>query len=54
MKTTFSYNNKVYKQIDGVSMGSSLGPVLANKIMTELKKIVVSDWINFWFDQVLY
>ena len=41
MKTTFSYNNKVYKQIGGVSMGSSLGPVLANKIMTELEKIVV-------------
>ena len=37
MKTAFSYNNKVYKQIDGVSMGSSLGPVL---------KIVVSDLIN--------
>ena len=35
MKTAFSYNNKLYKQIDGVSMGSSLGPVLANIIMTE-------------------
>ena len=46
MKTAFSYNNKLYKQIDGVSMGSSLGPVLANIIMTELEKIVVSDLIN--------
>ena len=46
MKTAFSCNNKLYKQIDGVSMGSSLGPVLANIIMTELEKIVVSDLIN--------
>ena len=31
-KTAFSFNNKIYEQIDGVSMGSSLGPVLANII----------------------
>ena len=46
MKTAFSYNNKVYKQIDSVSIGSSSGPVSANIIMTELEKIVVSDLIN--------
>ena len=46
IKTAFSCNNKLFKQIDGVSMGSSLGPVLANIIMTELEKIVVSDLIN--------
>ena len=46
MKTAFSYTNKIYKQIDGVSMGSSLGPVLINIIMTELEKIVVSDSTN--------
>ena len=33
-KTAFSFDNKIYEQIDGVSMGSSLGPVLANIIMT--------------------
>ena len=26
----FSFNNKIYKQIDGVAMGSLLGPALAN------------------------
>ena len=26
----FSFNNKMYKQIDGVAMGSPLGPALAN------------------------
>ena len=37
-KTTFSFNDKLYEQIDGVCVGSSLGPVLANVIMTELEK----------------
>ena len=46
MKTAFSCNNKLFKQIYGISMGSSLGSVLANIIMTELEKIVVSDLIN--------
>ena len=29
-KTAFSFNGKMYYQVDGVSMGESLGPVLAN------------------------
>ena len=33
-KTAFSFNNIIYEQIDGVSMGSSLGPTLANIIIT--------------------
>ena len=44
-KTAFSFNNKIYKQIDGVLMGSPLGPVLANIIMTELEKIIVKDLV---------
>ena len=35
-KTTFSFNNKRNNQMDGVCMGSSLGPVLANIIMTSV------------------
>ena len=34
-KTAFSSN--IYDQINGVSMGSSLGPMLANIIMSELQ-----------------
>ena len=47
-KTAFSYNTKVYKQIyiDGVIMVLSLEHVLANIIITELEKRVVSDLIN--------
>ena len=37
---------KLYKQIDGVSMRSSLGHVLTSRIMTELARIVVSDLTN--------
>ena len=36
----------MYEQIDGVSMGASLGPVLANIITTELERAVVDDLIT--------
>ena len=45
-KTAFSCNNILYEQIDGVSMGACLGPVLANIIMTELEKVVVDKMID--------
>ena len=41
IKTAFSYDNMIYQQSDGVSMGSSLAPVLANIILTEFEKVVV-------------
>ena len=45
-KTVFSANNILYEQLDGVSMGSSLGPVLANIIMTELENVVIRPLID--------
>ena len=45
-KTAFSFNDNVYKQTDGVSMGSSLGPVIANIFMTELEKFILDELIN--------
>ena len=33
----FMFNNKFYKQIDGVAMGSPLGPALANILCAVLK-----------------
>ena len=45
-KTVFSVSNKLYQQIDGVSMGSSLGPLLANIIMTEMEKTIIKKFID--------
>ena len=40
-KMVLSFNKKLYEQVDGVSMGRSLGPVLANILMTECEKVIV-------------
>ena len=45
-KTAFSFNNQLFGQIDGVSMGSALGPVLANIILSEFEKLIISDLIK--------
>ena len=34
----FLFNNEIYKQIDGVAMGSPLGPTLANVFMSHMEK----------------
>ena len=39
-KMALSFNDKLYEQIDRVNMGGSLGPVLANIIMTECKQVI--------------
>ena len=47
----FSMNGDIYLQIDGVAMGSSLGPVLAGIFMVELERSLVpklSSYIKFW------
>ena len=53
-KTPFSLNGDLYKQIDGVAMGSPLGPTLANITMTALeedivKKLIDINILNFMF-----
>ena len=45
-KNVFSFNNKFYKQTDGVSMGSPLAPLLANIIMTELESTIVKELVD--------
>ena len=40
-KMHFSFNGKIYKQTDGVAMGSPLGPVLANIFMVHLEQEMI-------------
>ena len=37
----FTFNGDTYKQVDGVAMGSPLGPVLANVFMVELEEKLI-------------
>ena len=37
----FMYKDKLYKQIDGVAMGSPLGPSLANSFLGFLEKTII-------------
>jgi hypothetical protein len=54
-ESIFTFNKKLYKQIDGVSMGSRLGPIIANifmhnfemKHMDNLIKLGVKFWSRF-------
>lgn len=38
-ESVFVFNIKLYKQLDGVAMGSSLGPTLANTFLCYHKKM---------------
>ena len=47
----FLFNGLLYQQIDGVAMGSPLGPLLANVLMSHVEKLFNSDLkkeVNFW------
>ena len=45
-KTAFTFNDKISKQIDGVSMGPPLGPLLINAFVTELGKDIIQKLID--------
>ena len=42
----FFFHKKFYEQTDGVSMGSLLGPLMANVRMTELERVVIKDLLS--------
>ena len=41
MDSHFIFNKKVYKQVDGMAMGSPLGPTFANIFMCYLEKLIL-------------
>ena len=45
-KTAFPFDGQIYVQKDGVCMGSSVGPVSANIILTKFERVIVSELIN--------
>ena len=45
-KTAFTFNDIIYEQKDGVSMGALLGPVLTNIIMMECEKVIVGNLVK--------
>ena len=57
----FSFNEKLYKQVDGVVMGNPLGPVIANIFMVELENTEVpklshllKDWYRYVDDTIAF
>ena len=42
----FSYGGRIYIQVDGVAMGSPLGPILANIFMAELEIAMIPSLEN--------
>ena len=53
-KNAFSFNNTIYKQIEGVSMGSRLGLVSVNIIMTALEPVIVDKLFAANLLKILY
>ena len=47
----FTLNNKKYLQVDGIAIGSPIGPVLANIFMVELERNIIpilSNDLSLW------
>ena len=44
----FLYNGELFKQIDGVAMGSPLGPTLANFFLANLKNKLLNETNGFY------
>ena len=52
-RSHFVFDGQYYDQVDGVAMGSPLGPVLANIFMCHFEEIMnSSDCPNVWFRYV--
>ena len=47
----FIFNRQLYKQVDGVAMGSPLGPTLANAFLVHFEKNCPSDFKPHYYQQ---
>ena len=47
----FSFNGQLYRQIDGVAMGSPLGPILANIFMGHLEASIADNKLPILYDR---
>ena len=47
----FIFNRQLYKQVDGVAMGSPLGPTLANGFLVHFEKNCPSDFKPHYYQQ---
>ena len=50
-KVHFTFDGKIYMEVDGVAMGSPLGPVLADIFMIELEKTILpelTECVKYW------
>ena len=54
MKKLWQCNNVICQQCDGISMGSSLAPVLANIILTEFEKSCCDAYHEKWNLKILW
>ena len=51
----FSFNDTIFKQVNGVAMGSPLGPVIANIFMVKLEELMVpklAGKMSLWYRYV--
>ena len=42
----FTFNGEIYRQKDGIAMGSPLGPILADIFMSKLENTILEDKIG--------
>ena len=50
-KVHFTFNGKIYMEVDGIAMGSPWGPVLADIFMIKLEKAILpelTECIKYW------
>ena len=45
-KAAFAFNSNIYRKAGGITMVSSLGPVIANIFMTDCETFILDELIN--------